>query len=393
MNFKNLLKRTIVPCLVAGATILTSVSGLFNENMKAKAAYTLAMDTEIYYYIRNANSNKYLDVCGGGGNTYDSIIQYHFNGGKNQMFKLTKVANNEYSIRPAVNPNMAITLQNQKMSNTDGTDAYLYPANNSWMCQRFFINNASDEIHGSVEIATKASGAKRMLEVTNSSYDDCEQVQIWYRGTDRSNDNWFLEPATATYCVTADDLSSSGSIAANSIVNSFKNIGYNAKRLNLPSKTSVTDRTKISDIVVLHGHGSSVGMGWEDSNNNQVGIRLDNYEKGKYYYKEYFPAKVALHTSFVYIASCNSSELGEAIYNQGARCVIAFSDYVAGAEYFLRDMMKLIEKDPSLTIGEAVKQVKGTYSLEDRYINTSSPAHVLNMRIYGDQNIRLGKEY
>ena len=391
MIFKKILNKTVVPCLLAGATFLTSVSGIFKDNMKAEAARTLGihMDTEIYYYIRNANSNKYLDVCGGGGYTYDDIVQYEFNGGKGQMFKLTKVPNapyNEYTIRPAVNPNMAITLQNQKMSNTDGTDAYLYPVNNSWMCQRFIINNASDEIHGSVEIATKASGGKRMLEVTNSSYDDCEQVQIWYRGTDRANDNWFLEPVKVSY-IANNTLSASDSADATATVNSFDNLGNDANRFHMPTEATLKNRIKCSDSVIFLGHCYAPDcLAWNDTNGNWVSLSTSNVST-------YFPTNAAITTSFVYIGSCQCGELAKAISDQGVKCVIGFKDNVAGAEVFLKKMMNLIECEPWLTIGEAVDRVKSTYSYYQRYVNYASPVHYNNMVIYGDTSIRLGKQY
>ncbi|WP_295093519.1 RICIN domain-containing protein [Ruminococcus sp.] len=141
------------------------------------------------YRIRNKNSRKYIDVYNNERNQYTRLIQYTGHGGKNQLFKIVYENDGYYSIHPYHALDMAIDLHSQSESNTNGSDAFIYP-NGNYIEQRFTIKNASG---GGYEIGTKESNGNKVLEVTNSSCNDGEYIQIWDRSSTRSNDNWELE--------------------------------------------------------------------------------------------------------------------------------------------------------------------------------------------------------
>lgn len=146
------------------------------------------------YIIRNKNSNLFLS-------TYDksdagtSVIQYF----RQQSFNVKYESDGYYSICP-LNGNGAIGYSDSNKANTNGEDAHVYNKSNASE-QRFTIKAAEG---GGYEIGTKASGGNKVLEVTNSTSENCEIVQIWEHSTDRMNDNWDFEPISNEYTPTGE---------------------------------------------------------------------------------------------------------------------------------------------------------------------------------------------
>ena len=144
------------------------------------------------YYIRNLNSGKYIDVFNNGTLNGTSIIQYSFNGAKNQQWKVKYESDGYYSLRPmhVSDQSKTIDMLSQTSANTNGTDAQIWVYNSTYQEQKFLIQYASG---GGYQIGTKQSNGNKVLEVTNSSTTDGEVVQIWDYSTDRVNDNWIFE--------------------------------------------------------------------------------------------------------------------------------------------------------------------------------------------------------
>ena len=53
------------------------------------------------YYIKNANSGKYLDIVNGSSSDGTNVQQYQYNGSNAQKFKLVNDGNGYYSILTA----------------------------------------------------------------------------------------------------------------------------------------------------------------------------------------------------------------------------------------------------------------------------------------------------
>lgn len=144
--------------------------------------------TEGTYYIRNKLSNKYLDVKGGSSYNGAELVQFPFHGNANQQFQIT-YENGAYKIYSKLG--RCLDLWNESDADTNGTDLKLYDASSSYKEQNFRFESLGD---GSYQIGSYCSNGNKVLEVTDSSCDDCATVQIWQRDNHRINDDWYLEP-------------------------------------------------------------------------------------------------------------------------------------------------------------------------------------------------------
>jgi peptidoglycan hydrolase-like protein with peptidoglycan-binding domain len=152
--------------------------------------------TEGTYYIRNKQSNKYLDVKGGSSYNGAELVQFPFHGDANQQFQIT-YENGAYKIYTKIGGDRrCLDLRSSSEADTNGTDLMLYDASSSYKEQNFRFESLGD---GSYHIGSYCSNGNKVLEVTNSSYDDCATVQIWQRDNSRINDDWYLEPVNDHY--------------------------------------------------------------------------------------------------------------------------------------------------------------------------------------------------
>ncbi|MBO4865576.1 MAG: RICIN domain-containing protein [Ruminococcus sp.] len=143
------------------------------------------------YYIRNKKSNKYLDVRGGSSYNGAELVQFPFHGDANQQFQIL-YENGFYKIYTMLGGNRrCLDLCSASDADTNGTVLKLYDASYDYQEQNFRFRDLGD---GSYEIGSVNSYGNKVLEVRNSSYDDCATVQIWQCDNSRINDDWYLEP-------------------------------------------------------------------------------------------------------------------------------------------------------------------------------------------------------
>lgn len=147
-----------------------------------------------YYYIKNKNSEKYLQIKNNATSNGAQIVQYDYHGEKYQQFKVTYESDGYYTIRPmnVSGQTSVIDMVSDDNANIDGSDCQLYAYDSSYQRQKFMIRSA---VGGGYQIGTKQSNGNKVLEVTNSSYTNNEIVQIWTYSDTRANDNWIFEKA------------------------------------------------------------------------------------------------------------------------------------------------------------------------------------------------------
>lgn len=147
-----------------------------------------------YYYIKNKNSEKYLQIKNNATSNGAQIVQYDYHGEKYQQFKVTYESDGYYTIRPmnVSDQTSVIDMVSDSNANIDGSDCQLYTYNSSYQRQKFMIRDA---VGGGYQIGTKQSNGSKVLEVTNSSHANNEIVQIWTYSDTRANDNWIFEKA------------------------------------------------------------------------------------------------------------------------------------------------------------------------------------------------------
>lgn len=405
MNTKSIKK--FISGLLAAAACITSLSFTAITGLSAKAEDGRNIADGVYY-IRNLNSNKYLDISWCKTENGTEVIQFGFNGGLNQQFQVTRESDGYYTIKPKHCLSSAIDLRSASSANKNGTDAQLYKYGAAWNEQRFSIEQA---VGGGFQIGTKCSGGQKVLEVTDSSMANNAIVQIWDYSTSRMNDNWVFEKVDTRKMsyFTLANLSGSDQNDANAIVSSFKRFGFKASPFNNPTTNEIASNSS-ADVLVFHGHG---GIGFfavsdEKDKNGPAKYRIysnnaPSSSSNNYNIDNIIPKDNWKKASFVYFASCHSADtssdhdksLVDVAYESGAACVIGFKNNVAGGEDFLRFMLEAIEAEPDSTIKHAIARARITfmdrYSRSDYnpYTADDSPANKDNLVVKGNTSIKL----
>ena len=125
------------------------------------------------YFIRSVYSGKYIDVRNSGGVNTD-VLQYSFNGGKNQQWQVKYHGGGVYSFIPQHNTALRLDVPNGLDSS--GLNMQVYSFNNA-KAQLFRIYSNGDS-YGSYRIMPLCSST-RVLDIEGPSTADAAPIQIW----------------------------------------------------------------------------------------------------------------------------------------------------------------------------------------------------------------------
>lgn len=140
------------------------------------------------YYLRNAGTNKYLDVYDGAAPAHKKyLVTREFTGNTSQQFRLVSEASGYHSLRPVGNEALRVDVSGAH----DGAELWLYNNNNT-DAQRFKFTDAGSN---RVAVFTKLNTTK-VMEVQNGWSVDNQPVQIWQRNADIMGMHWYLEKAS-----------------------------------------------------------------------------------------------------------------------------------------------------------------------------------------------------
>jgi peptidoglycan hydrolase-like protein with peptidoglycan-binding domain len=201
-----------------------------NTQTKSEPKIPNAKDYNIdgEYYIRNKKTNKYLDVKGGSGYDNAQIVQYRFHGDLNQQFQI-KYVDGFYKIYSMCGMrNRCFDLSGPSEANTNGTHLKIYSNVKNCVQQNFILKRLDD---GSFEIGSASSNCNKVLEVENSSYDDCATVKIWEGNGSKLNDDWYLEPVNDCKTKAPNQFNRAGNI------NTLGSINYGGYRYKIITGT------------------------------------------------------------------------------------------------------------------------------------------------------------
>ncbi len=182
-NDTNGIKKTSTVCSVYGG----SSSGSSSNN-SSTGIYTDANGGVIgldgTYYFKSVHSGKYLDISGGKSSNGANVIQYQFNGGNNQKFKLVGDGNGYYSILTACSGYKS-GIDVSGKSSANGTNIIQWQ-NNGGDNQKFQIV----KIGNAYAVKTKISNCYSCLDVYNWSTENGANIaqyeywggacQLWY---------------------------------------------------------------------------------------------------------------------------------------------------------------------------------------------------------------------
>lgn len=175
---KNFFKTTLL-CLLTFVLFLCPVTSVHasESNIKIVSSASVTVSENNIYYIRNYNSNLYLDVEAPG---YTNLIQHAFMGGSNQRFiyqnnTLKTVYNSKYvstGAEYATNFQRAVVGTKSESIylsvNTDGTYCILRKDGNTWRALDAYNSSTSTVVVGWADY-TAVSSQKWVLEDGNQA--------------------------------------------------------------------------------------------------------------------------------------------------------------------------------------------------------------------------------
>lgn len=166
------------------------ISQLFCEtpNVSAYSKPSLLKDNAVYY-IKNKNSGKYLDADHSIDKNGTNVIQWHYNGGVGQKWKLVHTGDGLYKLVSQVGTKKRV-LDINKNDNKNRSNIDIWTDNNSGD-RRFRIIMNKDGY--SYRIVSKCSNFTKAVTVESASCNDKANVfQFQYNAS--NNDEWIFEP-------------------------------------------------------------------------------------------------------------------------------------------------------------------------------------------------------
>ena len=142
-----------------------------------------------WYYIKNVNSNKYIDIEGGVASAGANVCQNSGSGANTQKWYVTYCSDGYYTFKNGAGE---FNLDVYEWGTTDGTNIAIWDANNL-DCQKFSINEVSS---GQYSVLTKLTENVRGLDVYDISTADGANICQWeYWGG--AGQLWIFESTSA----------------------------------------------------------------------------------------------------------------------------------------------------------------------------------------------------
>lgn len=171
--FHKLLKKVLVS-VVTAVTVVATIGATANVQ-KVEAASTILKDG--WYYIKNVNSQLYLDVTNGQDANGANVQQWTGNGYPCQKWYVTNKGSNYITLRSGMSGGRMLDVTGGK--NANGTNIELWQANTS-DAQIFKVVKISS---GIVALQTKCSSNKQAVDVYGWSKDAGGNISTWeYNG-------------------------------------------------------------------------------------------------------------------------------------------------------------------------------------------------------------------
>lgn len=349
----------IVGCFLSVLICISAIASCANYRVKAAPSTDQIMFGE-YYRIRNGKTGCYL--------TMNSLSD-------------TSGVGCSQSVRSSYNKGQIFYLGINNNTNT----YYLSPMSSpSGKVLTLTGAGSSTSLPLSLEKNLSVNTQKWTLSRTTPGYRIVSYANITNAF---SNIDWRFEPAysgSASYFMTASDLSSSNSVIVNDAVSKIEALGYDCERVDLPVTGHIRLATPGNRLTVFHGHGSPGHMKLDQKDGTFVRMYSENAPSGDLTLN-FSTTKNSLVVFIVCKSATASSDrmsLQDAAWYKGANTVMAFKNNVAGGEEYLKYVINYMNLHPDYTVNQAATAAKVYYSAGQ--INSENcPANPSNVDICG----------
>ena len=233
------------------AIIATAVIGAMSvsANMPLSSMASSNYISDGWYYIKNINSQKYLDVSGKKDSNGSNVIQYKGNGGNNQKWYIRNIGNNVITIQSGLSSGRMLDVENG--ANTDGANVQLWEYNGA-TAQQFKVVQKD----GAYCLLTKNSNETKAVDVYGWSQENNGNIDQWsYNGLACQQFKFEATSAGAsTPKATTSSGSSNSSNSSNSSSSSSSSTGNTIEVKN--GGTSLSDaikKAKSGTTIVING--------------------------------------------------------------------------------------------------------------------------------------------
>lgn len=148
-----------------------------SSGSSSSSSSTSNLISDGWYYIKNVNSQKYVEVVNANDQNGANVQQYSGNGNACQKWYVTNKGNNYITLKSGMSAGRMMDVVNGE--NNDGTNIQIYQANNLDP-QTFKVKKVSD---GKFALLTKCSGETKAVDVNGWSTANGGNIQQWsYNG-------------------------------------------------------------------------------------------------------------------------------------------------------------------------------------------------------------------
>ena len=171
--FKKMIKKVVIA--ITTASVIVASSAIATTAPKAEAASNIISDG--WYYIKNINSQMYVDVANASDTNGANVQQYTGNGNACQKWYVTNLGSNYITIKSGMAGGRMLDVNGGSSAN--GTNIQIWPANGR-DSQTFKVVKISS---GVVALQTKCSSNKQAVDVYNWSKAAGGNISTWeYNG-------------------------------------------------------------------------------------------------------------------------------------------------------------------------------------------------------------------
>lgn len=266
-----------------------------------------------WYYIKNTNSGKYLQVANNTGANGTNVEIGTGRGAEAQKWYLTNSDNGYVTLKNG----LGYMLDVRYGTNEDGENIQTYSANGADAQKFKVVNTSNNGIYG---ITTKVSNDRRALDVYNFGTSDGVNVCQWYYNAS-SNQTWTFEPCnTVTGGTISDGWYYIKGVHSQKYLQTAGNAGADGVNVEISAGTGVKGQkwyvTNTGDgyVTLKNGQGYMLDVQYGA---NDDGTNIQTYSANGADAQKFKIEKTSTSGAFGITTKVSSGKKGLDVYNYG----------------------------------------------------------------------------
>jgi M6 family metalloprotease-like protein/uncharacterized repeat protein (TIGR02543 family) len=156
---------------------------LWDKSIAANQRWKLTSAGDGYYSLRNVRSGLVLDVSDHRVNN-GKLVQWAYNGGNNQLWRLIAHANGSYTITSKLDEGFCIDVPNSSSAN--GVAPIVWAVGKNQANQQFYLDAVSRPLADGIYTIGSAASSTRVIDIQSSSRTDGAPALLWTKNASDS---------------------------------------------------------------------------------------------------------------------------------------------------------------------------------------------------------------